>query len=82
MGAGAIVYATGTRKISELGGLYKRMPLVTACFFIASLSIAGVPFFSGFASKALITEALHEGHFTIAYWLVTLAGVGTWLRCV
>ena len=55
------------------------MPLVTACFFIASLSIAGVPFFSGFASKALITEALHEGHFTIAYWLVTLAGVGTWL---
>ena len=79
MGAGAIVYATGTRKISQLGGLYKKMPLVAACFFIASLSIAGVPFFSGFASKALITEALHAGHFTISYWLVTLAGVGTWL---
>lgn len=79
MGAGAIVYATGKRKISELGGLGKKMPLVTACFFIASLSIAGVPFFSGFASKALITEALHVGHFTISYWLVTLAGVGTWL---
>lgn len=79
MGAGAIVNATGTRKISELGGLYKKMPLVAACFFIASLSIAGVPFFSGFASKALITEALHAGHFTISYWLVMLAGVGTWL---
>lgn len=79
MGAGAIVYATGTRKISELGGLYKKMPLTAVCFFIASLSIAGVPFSSGFASKALITEALHAGHFPVSYWLVTLAGVGTWL---
>lgn len=79
MGAGAVVYATGTRKISELGGLLKKMPLVGICFVIASLSIAGVPFFSGFASKALITEALHAGHYTVSYWLVMLAGVGTWL---
>ncbi|MGN0659943.1 MAG: proton-conducting transporter membrane subunit [Emergencia sp.] len=77
MGAGAIITATGRRKITELGGLYKKMPLTAVCFFIASLSIAGVPFLSGFASKALIMESLHD--YLIPYWLVMLAGVGTWL---
>ncbi len=79
MAAGAVFVATGKRKISDLGGLYKKMPLTAVCFLIASLSIAGMPFLNGFASKALIMDALHEGHFTIGYWLVMLAGVGTWL---
>ena len=77
MGAGAVIYATGKRKITELGGLGRQMPFTAVCFLIASLSIAGMPFLNGFASKALIMESLHD--FTAAYWLVTLAGVGTWL---
>lgn len=79
MGAGAVFVATGKRKISDLGGLYKKMPLTAICFLIASLAIAGMPFLNGFASKALIMDALHEGHFTVGYWLVMIAGVGTWL---
>ncbi len=79
MAAGAIFVATGKRKITEMGGLAKQMPLTAGCFFVASLAIAGMPFLNGFASKALIMEALHEGHFTIGYWLVMIAGVGTWL---
>lgn len=77
MAAGAVITATGKRKISELGGLAKKMPLTAGCFLIASLSIAGMPFLNGFASKALIMESLH-GH-VLGYWLVMLAGVGTWL---
>ena len=77
MGAGAIFVATGKRKISDLGGLARKMPLVAVCFLIGSLSIAGMPFLNGFASKALIMEALHG--YTLAYWLVSIAGVGTWL---
>lgn len=79
MGAGAVITATGKRKISELGGLAKKMPVTAVCFLIASLAIAGMPFLNGFASKALIMEALHQGHFTASYWLVMAAGVGTWL---
>lgn len=79
MGAGAIFYATGKRKITELSGMAKKMPLVSVCFLIASLAIAGMPPLNGFASKALIMEALHEGHFTLEYWLIMIAGVGTWL---
>lgn len=77
MGAGAVFVATGKRKISELGGLYKQMPLTAGCFLVASLAIAGMPFLNGFASKALIMEALHD--YTVGYWLVMLAGIGTWL---
>lgn len=79
MGAGAVITATGKRKISELGGLSKKMPVTAGCFLIASLSIAGMPFLNGFASKALIMEGLHESGNMIAYWLVMIAGVGTWL---
>lgn len=77
MAAGAVFVATGKRKISELGGLYKKMPVTAGCFLIASLSIAGMPFLNGFVSKGLIMEALHDD--TLGYWLVMLAGIGTWL---
>lgn len=77
MGAGAVMTATGKTKITQLGGLGRKMPVTSVCFLMASLSIAGMPFLNGFASKALIMEALHD--FPLAYWLVMLAGVGTWL---
>lgn len=77
MAAGAVITVTGKRKISDLGGLAKKLPVTAGCFLIASLSIAGMPFLNGFASKALIMESLH-GH-VVGYWLVMLAGVGTWL---
>ena len=79
MCAGAVIYATGKRKISELGGLGRKMPLVAICFLIASFSISGMPFFNGFGSKALIMHAVEESGNHIAFWLLTAASVGTWL---
>jgi len=49
--AGAIFVATGKRNISEMRGLGRRMPLTMAAFFIASLSIIGLPPTGGFLSK-------------------------------
>jgi formate hydrogenlyase subunit 3/multisubunit Na+/H+ antiporter MnhD subunit len=48
---GAIVYATGVRKIDELGGLGKKMPVTSFCFFVGSFAICGVPLLNGFMSK-------------------------------
>lgn len=79
MAAGVIFVATGKRKITELSGIARLMPLTSVCFLIGSLAIAGMPFLNGFASKALIMEALREGNFSWSYWLVMIAGVGTWL---
>lgn len=79
MGAGVVIYATGKNKISELGGLAKKLPVTAVCFLISSLSIAGLPFLSGFASKALIMESLTEGGYIVPELLVTAAGIGTLL---
>lgn len=79
MAAGNIFTHLGLRYITDMGGLFRRMPVTAVCSFIASLAIAGVPFSSGFAGKALITEALSEQGQTLAYILVKVAGVGTWL---
>ncbi|RJQ56045.1 MAG: monovalent cation/H+ antiporter subunit D family protein [Desulfobacteraceae bacterium] len=49
--AGAIFVATGTRYISEMDGLGRRMPVTLGCFFIGSLSVIGLPPCGGFVSK-------------------------------
>ncbi len=79
MCAGAILKATGTSKITELGGLGKKMPITSTCFLISSLAIAGFPFLSGFASKALVMESLHGYGDGLPAILITVAGVGTLL---
>jgi multicomponent Na+:H+ antiporter subunit D len=49
--AGAIFVATGKQKISEMVGIGKRMPVTMTAFFIASLSVIGLPPSGGFISK-------------------------------
>lgn len=55
--AGSILYETHTKDLNKLGGLLKYMPVSAVIAGIASLSIAGVPPFSGFASKWTIISA-------------------------
>ena len=58
MCAGAVIWATGARRITQLGGLSARMPVTSACFFIGALGIAGFPPLNGFWSKLTIYLAL------------------------
>jgi hydrogenase-4 component F len=58
MCVGAVIYATGARRISELGGLARKMPITSACFFLGALAIAGMPPFNGFMSKLTVYLAL------------------------
>lgn len=60
MTAGAIIYATGARRISELGGLARRMPVTSACFLVGALALAGLPPFNGFWSKLTVYLALAD----------------------
>ncbi len=61
LNAGSMLYATGTQNLNKLGGLLKYMPWTGATALIASLSISGVPLFSGFASKWTIYVAAVQG---------------------
>lgn len=76
MSVGAVMYRTGTSKASELGGLYKSMPLTMIFCIIGAMSISAFPLFSGFVSKSLIlSAAADQGQFWI--WLVlVIASVG------
>jgi multicomponent Na+:H+ antiporter subunit A len=55
--AGLIEKKTGTRELSELGGLVKYMPLTFVITLLSLLSMAGLPPLLGFLGKELIYEA-------------------------
>ncbi|MFH2059517.1 MAG: Na(+)/H(+) antiporter subunit D [Pseudomonadota bacterium] len=69
MAAGSVLQMTGKIKCTEIGGLYKTMPLTCLFCMIGAASISAFPFFSGFVSKSMIVSASsHEKLFLI--WLV------------
>jgi hydrogenase-4 component D len=57
---GAIGYLTGTRYISQLSGLSKRMPLIAIAFGLGVLSVTGIPPFACFWSKFFILIGAYE----------------------
>ena len=77
MCAGTVIAATGKRKISQLSGLAKKLPVTAGCFLIASMAIAGFPLLNGFVSKSLIMNAAAESGFYWAELLLMIASVGT-----
>lgn len=77
MCAGAIIRATGLNKITQLGGLAKKMPLVCICFFIAALSITGIPPFAGFTAKSLSVAAVQSTGSMLLEILLYLGTIGT-----
>jgi multicomponent Na+:H+ antiporter subunit D len=80
MGAGAVVHATGRRRLTELGGLGRPMPATLALYMVGAFSISGAPLLNGFVSKSLIVAAAAAEHRSVVVWLLTLASVGTFLH--
>ncbi|MCB0156317.1 MAG: putative monovalent cation/H+ antiporter subunit A [Anaerolineae bacterium] len=62
MVAGTVDHETGTRFITELGGLWKAMPILGATAILAAFSMSGFPPFLGFVGKELIYEGTQEAH--------------------
>jgi len=56
MVAGIIDHCTGTRDIRQLGGLWRRMPLIGFAALITTASMAGIPGTFGFVSKELMLK--------------------------
>lgn len=79
MSVGAVLFRTGTAKGSELGGLYKTMPLTMIFCLIGAASISAFPLFSGFVTKSLIlSSSVKEGHYIV--WGVLLFASATVLH--
>jgi multicomponent Na+:H+ antiporter subunit D len=80
MGAGAVLQVTGLRKLSDMGGLYKTMPVTLALYMVGAFAISAVPLFSGFVTKSMVVSAAGESHRPAIYLLLTLASSGTFLH--
>jgi multicomponent Na+:H+ antiporter subunit D len=76
---GSVIYVTGKRKLTELGGLARLMPLTCITCVIASLSISGGPGFNGFVSKGMVISSVAEAHKPVLELMLVLASVGTFL---
>jgi len=80
MGTGAVIYMTGKRKLTEMGGIYKTMPITMVLYMIGGFAISAVPLFSGFVSKSMIVSAAGEVHRPAILLLLTMASAGTFLH--
>src|ERR1051326_1223403 len=61
LGAGAVMHATHTRNMEEMGGLIKRMPKTAFCFLIGAVAISALPPLNGFVSEWLPYQSLLQG---------------------
>jgi len=80
MSAGAVLYETGRRKCTDLGGLFRTMPLTMICGTIGALSISSFPLTSGFVSKSMVAQAALDGHMEVVWLLLAAASAGVFLH--
>ncbi len=76
MSMGAVLYRTGKINGTDLGGLYKSMPLTATFSLVGAASISAFPLFSGFVSKSMVMAAsIEEGH-TLVWVALLFASAG------
>jgi hydrogenase-4 component B len=58
--AGSVLHATGTREMSQLGGLWRLMPWTASLFALGAVAISGLPPLNGFVSEWLVYLGLFD----------------------
>jgi NADH-ubiquinone oxidoreductase chain 5 len=81
LSAGSIIHIlSGEQDIRRMGGLAKLSPFVYISIFLASLALAGFPFFAGFYSKDFIIETAATKFWLggqLIYWLTVTSALLT-----
>ncbi|MEP4487183.1 MAG: Na(+)/H(+) antiporter subunit D [Halioglobus sp.] len=80
MSAGVVIYRTGVTRCSDLGGLFRTMPLTTVCGIIGALAISSFPLTSGFTTKTLISVAAEQQGLVLVYFALAAASAGVFLH--
>ena len=76
MTMGSVLHMTGKMNGSDLGGLYKSMPITTVLCIVGAASISAFPLFSGFVSKSMIMAALLEEGYVWVWPALLFASAG------
>lgn len=80
MSAGSVLYRTGKRKCTDLGGLFHSMPKTAICGIIGALAISAFPLTSGFVSKSMVSSAAAHEHLALIWYLLLAATAGVFLH--
>ena len=80
MSAGAVIYRTGFSKCTDLGGLFRTMPLTAVCGIVGALAISGFPLTSGFTTKTMISQAAADESLVFVYFMLAAASAGVFLH--
>jgi multicomponent Na+:H+ antiporter subunit D len=76
MAAGSVLHVTGRIRCTDLGGLYKTMPLTCLFCIVGAASISAFPLFSGFVSKSMIVSAAGHHHMIVIWLMLQFASAG------
>lgn len=76
MSMGAVLHQTGKIRCTDLGGLYKSMPLTCIFCIVGAASISAFPLFNGFVSKSMVMEAAAMGHMSLIWFMLLFASAG------
>ncbi|MBT5414538.1 MAG: Na(+)/H(+) antiporter subunit D [Rhodospirillaceae bacterium] len=76
MSMGAVLHMTGRINGSELGGLYKSMPITTVLCIVGAASISAFPLFSGFVSKSMVMQAAMDEGYPVIWLALLFASAG------
>ncbi len=80
MSAGSVLYMTNKRKCTDLGGLFRTMPLTMVCGTIGALAISSFPLTSGFISKSMISQSAADENLMLVWMLLAAASAGVFLH--
>jgi len=78
MCAGSVLYMAGYIKCTDLGGLYRTMPLTCLFCMVGAASVA-FPLFSGFVSKSMILSSAGHHHMMALWLILQFASVGVFM---
>ena len=79
MSMGAVMYRTGKINATDLGGLYKTMPLTCIFCIVGAASLSAFPLFSGFVCESLVMSAVAKSHMSGIWLALLIASTGGFL---
>ena len=80
MSAGVVLHRTGLRKCTDLGGLFRTMPITCICGIIGALAISSFPLTSGYTTKTMISVAAEQEHLVFVWYMLAAASAGVFLH--
>jgi multicomponent Na+:H+ antiporter subunit D len=79
MTIGAVMYRTGKVNATDLGGLYRTMPLTCIFCIVGAASLSAFPLFSGFVCESMVMSSVAKSHMSGILLTLLIASTGGFL---